>query len=137
MSSRPTSTPNRPESSGSRAAWNDDGLDAPGRPASSGSENSGKLTKGPKSAKPVKSSAKKQKKQKRENVCQKVIDCKFGGWCSKIITFTYFVKAAGFSTANDCKTTRLHKYMQYIDVGYIFGSCVLANTFKIFRHVLT
>lgn len=74
MSSR-----DRPESSSSRSAWNDDGLDAPGRPVSGSSDGSSVAKRDTKSASPSGKGDKKPKmtKKKKENACTKIVNCEY------------------------------------------------------------
>lgn len=71
----------RPDSGSSRSAWNDDGLDAPGRPVSGSSAVSS--TDDRKDNKPAASAIKgerkkKQKpKKKKENICSRIMGCKY------------------------------------------------------------
>ncbi|KAF6018940.1 PKD2 [Bugula neritina] len=64
----------RPDSGSSRSAWNDDGLDAPGRPISSGS-STGSAKRESKSAASSTRLTKqtKAKKEKKESFCSKVV----------------------------------------------------------------
>ncbi|XP_067952038.1 polycystin-2-like [Watersipora subatra] len=79
MADRPSSSDDkRPGSGSSRSAWNDDGLDAPGRPESGSSGGSSSVSKrDAKSAKSVSSSGerrKKVKKVKKQNLCSRIIN---------------------------------------------------------------
>lgn len=69
----------RPDSSSSRSAWNDDGLDAPGRPDSGSSAISSTDKRNVKSAAPsVSKKTKKPKKApKKENICQKIVNSEY------------------------------------------------------------
>ena len=63
----------RPGSASSRSAWNDDGLDAPGRPVSGSSDASSTDKRVAKSATPTKAE-KKVKTKKKENVCSRIVN---------------------------------------------------------------
>ena len=65
----------RPSSGSSRSAWNDDGLDAPGRPESGSSTGSSSTAKRDvTSAAPDNERRKRRvKKPKKENFCQKIL----------------------------------------------------------------
>ena len=71
----------RPDSGSSRSAWNDDGLDAPGRPVSSDSAKSNVEKRNVKSAMSTVSKSERRKKSKKpveksQNFCQKIIHSK-------------------------------------------------------------
>lgn len=82
MSARPISTisDKRPDSGSTRSAWNDDGLDAPGRPMSGSSDaSSAGAHRDTKSAVSTGKMEKKKrsKKPKKEGICSRFIGCKY------------------------------------------------------------
>jgi len=64
----------KPGSASSRSAWNDDGLDAPGRPVSGSSNASSTDKRDAKSASPSKAEKTIKTKKRKENFCSKIVN---------------------------------------------------------------